>query len=93
MPILPKSEILNPKHETNSKHECSNVQDILTSRSILCFADLTLENWNLPFDLAQGGSPSILLRTLSLSNGLSSHLGFRNSDFGFPNQQQRASYE
>ena len=47
MPILLKSEILNPRHETNSKHECSNVQNILTSRSILCFADLDLENWKI----------------------------------------------
>jgi hypothetical protein len=34
---------------------------------------------NLPFDLAQGGevvSPSTLLRTVSLSNGLSNHLLF-----------------
>jgi hypothetical protein len=28
-------------------------------------------------------SPSTLLRTVSLSNGWSNHLGFRYSDFGF----------
>jgi hypothetical protein len=40
---------------------------------------LNFSHCYLPFDLAQGGevvSPSTLLRTVSLSNGLSNHLVF-----------------
>jgi hypothetical protein len=47
MPILGKSEILNPKHETNSKDECFNVQNILTLRSVICFGDLNVEYWRI----------------------------------------------
>ncbi len=35
---------------------------------------LVIENWNLPFDWLRVVSPSTLLRTVSLSNGLSNHL-------------------
>jgi hypothetical protein len=43
------------------------------------FRILNFGHCDLPFDLAQGGevvSPSTLLRTVSLSNGLSNHLVF-----------------
>jgi hypothetical protein len=43
------------------------------------FGILNFDHCDLPFDLAQGGevvSPSTLLRTVSLSNGLSNHLVF-----------------
>jgi hypothetical protein len=44
-----KSQILNPKHQTNSKSQCPNVPNDQS------FGHLDLENLNLPFDFAQGG--------------------------------------
>jgi hypothetical protein len=60
----------------------SNQFDFSTSEKFFLkclFGILNFNHCDLPFDLAQGGevvSPSTLLRTVSLSNGLSNHLAF-----------------
>ena len=58
------------------------------------FGILNFGHCDLPFDLAQGGevvSPSTLLRTVSLSNGLSNHLVFVICYLKFFNTEVRTS--
>ena len=71
------------KPNRSQSYKNSNTKHQITNKSqIPIFNDQNI--WNLghcdlPFDLAQGGevvSPSTLLRTVSLSNGLSNHLVF-----------------
>ena len=50
-----KSEILNPKHETNPKFEFSNVQNMNTKELFRFFGHLDFGNLDLPFGFAQGG--------------------------------------
>jgi hypothetical protein len=71
--IIQKSQITSTKLQINSKFQISNK----IKRQL--FGILNFGHCDLPFDLAQGGgvvSPSTLLRTVSLSNGLSNHLVF-----------------
>jgi len=88
---MPKFELQMPKPDkpeiTNYRHHLIlklgqinyNIQIRLRRVKRRLFGILNLGHWDLPFDLAQGGkvvSPSTLLRTVSLSNGLSNHLIF-----------------
>ena len=45
--IIGAEEILNPKHETNPKSKCSNVQNSLLMEVKVRFGHLDFENLNL----------------------------------------------
>jgi hypothetical protein len=66
-----KSEIQNPKHETNTKSEFSNVQNISVYRDLSCVSVI----WILVIRICFG----FLLRSPTLRAGSQ----FRYSDFGF----------
>jgi hypothetical protein len=83
LPLRPapaiKFESRNPKLETNSKFQCSKVQN--RNPATHGFGHLNLDHWILPFDVAQGGEPFDVAQDPEVLEGLVEP--FRISCFGF----------